>query len=112
LGSTPLADTKPQHCCCYQDVLADRSLVSSERLCQHLRQMQTITVNHWTEPRDSNGRVREGRKELKGMQPHQKNNKINQLGPSKLIGTKPPIKEYTWVGSFNTATYVEENYLV
>ena len=53
-----------------------------------------------------------GRKELKGMQPHQKNNKINQLGPSKLIGTKPPIKEYTWVGSFNTATYVEENYLV
>ena len=32
-------------------------MLSSERLCQHLRQVQTLTANVWTEPRDPNGRV-------------------------------------------------------
>jgi hypothetical protein len=34
-------------------MLADRSLVwlSSERLCQHLRQKQILTANHQTVPR-------------------------------------------------------------
>jgi hypothetical protein len=40
--------------------LADLSLVplSSERLCQHLKQMEILTTKHWTEPGDDNGRVR------------------------------------------------------
>jgi hypothetical protein len=29
------------------------------------------------------------------LQPHRKNNNINQPEPSKLSGTKPPTKEYT-----------------
>jgi hypothetical protein len=30
--------------------------------------MQTLIANQWTEPRDPNGRVREGLKELKGIE--------------------------------------------
>jgi hypothetical protein len=46
----------------------DRSLewLSSERLCLHPRQMQILTVSHWTEPGDSNRRVRERDEEAKG----------------------------------------------
>jgi hypothetical protein len=41
-------------------MLADRSLVwlSSERFCQHLTKTDADIVNHWTEPGDTNGRVR------------------------------------------------------
>ena len=37
-----------------------------------------------------------GLKELKGLEPHRKNNNIIQLDPSELPGTKPPTREYTW----------------
>jgi hypothetical protein len=60
----------------------------------------------------------EGQKELKGLQPHWKNNNINQLDPSELPQEKnktkqqknktkqkknpnkqkTPTKEYTWMG--------------
>jgi hypothetical protein len=35
-------------------------------------------------------------KELKGLQPHRKNNNINQPNPLELPETKPPTKQYTW----------------
>ena len=35
----------------------------------------------------------EGLKELKGFEPHKKNNNINQPEPLELPGTKPPTKE-------------------
>jgi len=41
-----------------------------------------LTANHWTEYRNHNGRVREKAMELKGFQPHRKNNNINQPYPS------------------------------
>jgi hypothetical protein len=31
------------------------------------------------------------------MQPHKKNNNINQPVPQELPGTKPSTKEYTWL---------------
>jgi hypothetical protein len=39
----------------------DRNLVwpSSERLCHHLSKTKADTTNHWNQPRDPNGRVRE-----------------------------------------------------
>jgi hypothetical protein len=41
-------------------VLIGKSLVllSSERLCQHLRHTQILRVNNWTESRNPNGRVK------------------------------------------------------
>ena len=41
-------------------MLADKSLawLSSERLYQHLRQMQILTANKWTPVREPYGRVR------------------------------------------------------
>jgi hypothetical protein len=38
----------------------------------------------------------EGMKELRGLQPHRKNNNINQPYSLELPGTKPPTREYTW----------------
>ena len=42
--------------------------------------------------------LKKGLKELKGLklQPHRKNNNINQPDPPELPRTKPPTKEYTW----------------
>ena len=37
-----------------------------------------------------------GLKELKGLQPHRRDNNINQPDPPELPGAKPPTKEYTW----------------
>jgi len=37
-----------------------------------------------------------GLKELKGLQPRRKSNKINQPDHPELPGTKPVTKEYTW----------------
>jgi hypothetical protein len=37
-----------------------------------------------------------GLKELKVLQPHRRNNNINQAYASELPGTKPPTKEYRW----------------
>ena len=34
-------------------------------------------------------------KEMKGFEPHRKNNNINQADPPELPGTKPLTKEYT-----------------
>jgi hypothetical protein len=31
------------------------------------------------------------------LQPHRKNNNINQPDPQDFLGTKPPTKEYTWL---------------
>jgi hypothetical protein len=42
-------------------------IVLSFGASQHLTKMQTLTANHWTEPRDSSGRDREGLNELKGV---------------------------------------------
>ena len=43
------------------------------------------------------GGVRERTEGAEGdMQPHRKNNNINQLEPPELPGTKPLTKEYTW----------------
>jgi hypothetical protein len=41
------------------------------------------------------GALREGLKELKVLQPHRKNNHINQSEPPMLPVTKPTTKEYT-----------------
>jgi hypothetical protein len=35
-------------------------------------------------------------KELRGLQPHRRNNNMNQPVPPELPGTKPPYKEYAW----------------
>jgi len=40
--------------------------------------------------------LEKGLKEMKGFAIHRKYHNINQPGPAKLPGTKPPIKEYTW----------------
>jgi hypothetical protein len=58
--------------------------------------MWMLATNHQTEKRDPNGGIRgmtEGA-EL-GLQPHRKNNTINQTDTPELPGTKPPTKEYT-----------------
>jgi hypothetical protein len=41
--------------------------------------------------------LEKGLKELRGLQPHRKNNNINQPDPPKLPGTKTSTKEYTWL---------------
>jgi hypothetical protein len=47
--------------------------------------------------RSPNKGVRERTKEAGGgLQPHRQNNNIKQPDPTKLTGTKPPTKEYTW----------------
>jgi hypothetical protein len=38
----------------------------------------------------------EGPKERRGLQPHRKNNNINQPDHPEFLGTKPPTKECTW----------------
>jgi hypothetical protein len=55
--------------------------------------------------------LEKGPKELKDLQPHRKNNSINQPVPPKLLGTKPPTKEYTW-GPMAPGAYVAEDGLV
>jgi hypothetical protein len=40
--------------------------------------------------------LEKGLKELKVCATHRKNSNINQPEPSRLPGTKPPTKEYTW----------------
>jgi hypothetical protein len=44
----------------------------------------------------SMGELKKGWKEMKGLQPHRKNNNINQPYPPELPGTKSPTKEYGW----------------
>ena len=46
------------------------------------------------------------------MQPHRKDNKINQLDPSKGPGTKPPTKEYILGGFMAPTGYVAEDGLI
>jgi ribosomal protein S17 len=41
-------------------------------------------------------KLEKGLKEVKELQPHRKNNHINQPDPTELPETKPPTKEYTW----------------
>jgi hypothetical protein len=53
--------------------------------------------------------LEKGPKELKGLQPHRRNNNVNQPVPPELPRTKPPTKEYTWR---DPATYVAEGGLV
>ena len=55
--------------------------------------MWMLAVNMSTGP--SMKEKGEGLKELKGLQPHRKNNNINQPDPLELPGTKPLTKEYT-----------------
>jgi hypothetical protein len=43
------------------------------------------------------------------LQPHRKNNNVNQPDPPKLPGTKPPTKEYTWRELVVLVTYVAED---
>jgi hypothetical protein len=40
--------------------------------------------------------LEKGPKELKGLPSHRKNNNMNQPVTPKLLGTKPPTKEYAW----------------
>ena len=40
--------------------------------------------------------LEKGLKELKGFQPHRKNDNINQPDPELLPETKSPTKECTW----------------
>ena len=49
-------------------MLADRNLawLFSERLHQQLTEIQILTANHWSEVRDSYGRVRERIEEAEG----------------------------------------------
>ena len=42
------------------------------------------------------GESEKGLKELKGLEPHRKNNNVNQPDSPEFPGTKPPTKEYTW----------------
>jgi hypothetical protein len=56
-----------------------------------------LAANRWTERRSPIEELEKGPKELKGLQPHRKNNNINQPDPPELPGTKPPTKEYTWL---------------
>ena len=58
MGPTTLGDRHLRKKNAY--VLVDRSLawLSSEMLYQQLRQMQTLTDNHWTQVRNPYGRVR------------------------------------------------------
>ena len=37
-----------------------------------------------------------GLKKLNGLQPHRKNNNVNQQDSPELPWTKPPTKEYIW----------------
>jgi hypothetical protein len=70
----------------------NRSLLelSPERLCQSLTNTE---VDAHSQPLDrAMEELEKGPKELKGLQPHRKNNTINQPDPA---GTKPPTKEYT-----------------
>ena len=52
--------------------------------------------------------LEKGLKELKSLQPHRKNNNINQPDSPELPGTKPSTKE----GPTAPATYVTEDDLV
>jgi hypothetical protein len=40
--------------------------------------------------------LEKGPKELKGLEPHRRNNNMNQPVPPELPETKPLTKEYTW----------------
>jgi hypothetical protein len=55
-----------------------------------------LTVNYWTEQGVPSRGVREKAEGAEGFATHNKNNNISQTDPSKLPGTKPPTKEYTW----------------
>jgi hypothetical protein len=41
------------------------------------------------------GELEKGLKELKGFEPHRKNNNINHPDPREFQGIKPPTKECT-----------------
>jgi hypothetical protein len=53
-------------------------------------------------------------KELKNLQPHRRNNNMNQPVTTEPSGTKPSTKEYVWVGGepMAPAAYVAEDGLV
>jgi hypothetical protein len=55
--------------------------------------------------------LEKGLQELRGLQPHRKNNNINQQNPIELPGTKAPTKEYTWRDPW-LQLYVAEDVLV
>jgi hypothetical protein len=55
-----------------------------------------LTVILWTEHRVPNEKLEKGPKDLKGFEPHKRNNNMNQPVPSEQPGTKTPTKEYTW----------------
>jgi hypothetical protein len=72
-----------------------------------------LTDNLWTEHRLPSGVPSGGvRKKTegaeRGLQPHRKNNNINQPDTPELPGTKPPTKEYTW-RSMAPSAYVPED---
>ena len=46
--------------------------------------------------RSSMEELEKGPKELKGVQPHRRNNDMSHPVPPELPGTKSPTKEYTW----------------
>ena len=70
-------------------------------------QRQMLTANHWTEHGVPNGEVK-GLKEMKGLQPHRKNNNIN---PLELPGSKP-YQGIHMEGPMAPAAYVAKNNLV
>jgi len=54
--------------------------------------IRILAANHRTEHEE----LGEGLRRWRGLQPHRKNNNINQPEPLALPGTKLPTKEYTW----------------
>jgi hypothetical protein len=87
----PICRTPNHHHYCWcQEVLADRSLRGSSSTWTKC--MQILTDNHQTEPRIPKEELGEWLKELKGLQPHKKNN----INHPEFPGTKSPTREYTW----------------
>jgi hypothetical protein len=79
--------------------LTGRSLVwlSPEILCQSLSNTDEDAYNYQTELWDTNRGVRDWRS-LRGLQPHRKNNNINQTDTAfpELAGTKPPDSHFSF----------------
>ena len=95
--SNPYSDTKPRHYCWCQELLADKEpdiAVSWEALPEPVKYrcgclQPTITLSTGI-PMEELGDWRSRR----GLQPHRKNNNINQWTSPELPGTKPPT---TWI---------------
>ena len=83
-------------------MLADRSLVrlSSERLCQNLTKTDADTHSQLLDWAQGPWWKSPGKdwRSWRVLQPLRKNNRLKQLDPQELLGTKQTTKEYTWMG--------------